>query len=318
MELDTNEIEVLFVDDEIPPDNKTIDELKKENPGKYNMPLRLRESILKLEEEVKVNYESDYQKAKKLANGENFDIAIVDLDWENNFEPDEDDVEKKKENAGYNICDVLKKNSPHILQVLYSSRLNKTPGIRKRAIDKGLFPLHKSWEGNAPDQLVAVVKFLAMIQNRPKQIDTTERLAEIRRKEDESKIELNRKEETWKKINESWENANNALENSIKEQKKYSDWTFFVLVVATLFLISQFYNVIHLGQSVDILESISTILIALFSGIFISLLHIKQKNVNEKLEKIEEIIHENLKYISIIPDAPDFQSDVRDLNQKER
>ena len=290
MELSTNEIEVLFVDDEIPPDNKTIDELKREKPGKYNMPLRLRESILKLEEEVKVKCQHDYQEAKKLAKEKKFDIAIVDLDWENNFEPDKDDVEKKKENAGYNICAVLEENSPHILQILYSSRLNKTPNIRERATAKGLFPLHKSWEKNAPDQLVAVVKFLAMIQNRPKQIDNTERLAELRRKEDESKLELKRKEETWKKINKSWENANKTLENSIKEQKNYSDLTFLVLVVATLFLISQFYNVIHLGQSVDILESISTILIALFSSIFISLLHIKQKNVNEKLEKIEKII----------------------------
>ncbi|MEA1895358.1 MAG: hypothetical protein U9N36_09200 [Euryarchaeota archaeon] len=123
---------------------------------------------------------------------------------------------------------------------------------------------------NAPDQLVAVVKFLAMIQNRPKQIDITERLAEIRRKEDESKLELKENEK-------SWESANKTLENSIKEQKKYSDWTFFVLVVATLFLISQFYTVIYLGQPVDTLESISTILIALFSSIFISLLRINQK-----------------------------------------
>ncbi|MEA1895359.1 MAG: hypothetical protein U9N36_09205 [Euryarchaeota archaeon] len=50
------------------------------------------------------------------------------MDWENNFEPDEDDVEKKKENAGYNICDVLGENSPHILQIRnYSGMLIGCP-----------------------------------------------------------------------------------------------------------------------------------------------------------------------------------------------
>lgn len=154
-------LKVLFADDEIPDEETLEEELKKPiNFKKYSL-WKLKKT---LDDISKLTVANKYENAIKLAKDkeQKFYIAIIDLHW-NDY--------KENEDAGFEICEALDETSQPF-KIVYSSRLNENPNLRKKIIDLHALSLHKSYEitnekqiEKSCEQLKSAVIFMEMLRS---------------------------------------------------------------------------------------------------------------------------------------------------------
>jgi len=169
-------LKVLFADDDIPDKKALENKLRKKIPDEKDLKeeevkkaIGMKEYSLwkrkkALEDICKLTVVNKYEDAIELAKDkeQQFDIAIIDLHWEDH---------KEKRDAGFEICEALEKTSQPF-KIVYSSRLRKDPTLRRKVIGLNALPLHKEFNIKEKqiekdcEQLKSVVIFMEMLRSQ--------------------------------------------------------------------------------------------------------------------------------------------------------
>lgn len=176
---DTARTKIFFADDQIPeddiPDYKIIETLKERYP-RYATQNDYLEGYLVLRKAVnalrasdcKVEIATTYDDAISKANERDYDIAIVDLGWDNlRTLP-----EKERDFAGWDISEALenrdkklgKKPTP---QIIFSNKFAKDEAASSRAAQELKLPLYKTYNEAGSQALRAAVEFIRAQLNQP-------------------------------------------------------------------------------------------------------------------------------------------------------
>jgi len=269
-------LKVLFADDEIPDEKTLEEELKKPiHLKKYS----LWKHKITLGNISKLTVANKYEDAIKLAKDkeQQFDIAIIDLHW-NDY--------KENVDAGFEICEAIEETS-QAFKIVYSSRLNENPELRKKIIDLNALPLHKSYKITSEkqiekscNQLKSVILFVEMLQDQDQQI-------KIGEKKDERKRE-----------SEKWQTAKKFLDNSIyylEYSQHRQNWYIVIMYFLWIsFVIYIFYQIAVFGWSVEI-KAIVNAGVVLLGVICSKFLYSTQKQINDNLKQTRKLIQELIK-----------------------
>ena len=211
--------------------------------------------------------------ARKLAQTDKFDIAIVDLGWF--LDPAVSSAER--ESAGWGIVDDIGKadrqTGRETACIIYSSRLLDDPRIVAQAAQHGLLPVLKYIEGDkspvdvAVDSLRAAVSYLgAVIEQATPEKALQRRVREI----------------------ECWLTA--AADEALRNLRRWSA-IISVAFVASLALIGVGIVLALVGRTgIGIVTSVTSTITAVFSRLARPLYKEAQRNVTETQRKLEEEI----------------------------
>jgi hypothetical protein len=171
-------LKVLFADDHIPDDKiptSSIEELVHvQRPDLNDADVRacrpMRNSVEKLKDAdgFDVTIANRYADALRLAQGDRFDIAIIDLGWFlDDALPDGD-----RASAGWKIAEAVQAavadgRAAPTAQILYSNRLAEDRSIADRAARQNMLPVYKSFDESGTNALRAAVKYLEAFMNQP-------------------------------------------------------------------------------------------------------------------------------------------------------
>ncbi|AAM05470.1 TPA: hypothetical protein HA338_08360 [Methanosarcina acetivorans] len=275
------QLKILFADDEIPDRKSVGDDLGKEIPYEKVLEDELKKPINSkkyslwrhkkaLDDISKLTVANSYKDAIKLAEDkeQQFDIAIIDLHW-NDY--------KENKNAGFEICEKLEENS-QAFKIVYSTRLNENPELRKKIIDLNALPLHKIYTNRIDDkqiekscdQLKSVVLFFEMIKDQGTYLTITERKTKI------------------KGLDASLSESSDILKISKNQQK----WYFRVMIALwTFFIIYFFYQISTTGLS-DEITFVFDVFTVLVGSILYKLISSNQENIMKILEERQTIVRQ--------------------------
>ena len=169
------ETKILFADDQIPEDKIADEDIKRVVSQRY--PQAQEGFILAFEKmrgivkalrdrNCQVTVANTHSMAMKLAGGQHFDVAIIDLGW---FGDDALD-RSVRDSAGWEIANRIvqadKKLSPHqaTARIIYSSRFASNPEISEKASKEGILPFFKVYSERDAYPLAAGQKPAALQQ----------------------------------------------------------------------------------------------------------------------------------------------------------
>jgi hypothetical protein len=267
---------ILFADDQIPPENITQEEFKKQffaksdNKPFFEQCIFVGDIIQTLRDSgYAITTARKFQNALKEIENSIFDLAIIDLGWH----MDVSLPESERGGAGWKLCDKLDekdlKDGRRTPQILFSNKFPEHPDLSWKAASRKKLPIYKVSTDFIKSSLMATVGF----------VEST--AMSVSGKEPQGTDNFNH------------ELQNIALDSFKQPIREYRQWTVFTLVFVGISLCTlitgilfTFLNKIDIG----LISSVSSIISGTISAVLYKRLNSVQKLVeNIRKELMDQI-----------------------------